>query len=348
MRAGLVAALVLCLAALALGRAEAQESPPKVLFDNAPLADVLLWARKELGVGFLYEASDLLDPATSQPRRVTAQPAALDTREARLALLFELLRRAELVPFEVGGMPGPTYQLHTGAEAARHAPIVSHPDELASVLFAGLSLRLKRAAAAAVAARVRDVLTPGIGRAEVFEETQALVITDYADRLHAAWLVVQAAEQPGERADDLVVRDLPVSQGSAQRHAAALERLRTEGESWKVAVNEPSNVMLVSGRRDEVERVAERARKLQSQPENPAFAETTHTLKTVYITAGEAAQVLRDLFAVQVAAGSVQVAAFERTRSVVFRGSEFDLQRARAALAAVDVETSAPKPPKGG
>ncbi|MCC6466476.1 MAG: hypothetical protein IT463_14140, partial [Planctomycetes bacterium] len=315
MRAWMAATLILCLAALGLGTTQAQETPPKALFDNAPVADVLLWARKELGVGFLYESGDLLDPATSQPRRVSAQPAALDTREAKQALLFELLRRAELVPFEVGGMPGPTYQLHTGAEAARHAPILQHPEELGTSLFAGLSIRLKRAAAASVAARVREVLTPGIGRAEVFEETQTLVVTDYADRLHAAWSVAQAAEQPGERADDLVVRDLPVSQGSAQRHAAALERLRAEGETWKVAVNEPSNVLLVNGRRDELDRVAERARKLQSQPENPAFAETTHTLKTVYITAGEAAQVLRDLFAVQVASGSVQVAAFERTRS---------------------------------
>lgn len=340
MKRTLVVMFALALLLAIPGRAQ---DDPRPEFDNAPVGDVLAWAQKSLGVGFMYEGKDLLDPATNQPRRITSKGARPQTRAEKLVLLLELLRKANLVAFEMGGIPGPTYQLLTGDAAARLAPIVADPAALKGMYFGALSIRLERAAPIDVAARIRERLSPGVGRAEVFEATGALIVTDFADRLLAAWEVAQAADTPTDRAEDLQVAHLAVKSGPASRHLAALERLRAIGESWKGAVNEQANVVLVSGRRDELARVQERSTQLESQPNAPLFTETTQTLKLVYISAGEAARVLREMFQSQVDAGSVQIGAFERTKSIVFRGSDFDATRARDTLKTIDVQAAAPK-----
>ncbi|MBE7491495.1 MAG: hypothetical protein HS108_07045 [Planctomycetes bacterium] len=320
----------------------AQETP-RPEFDNAPVGDVLVWAQKSLGVGFVYEGRDLVDPATNQPRRVTSKGTNPQTRAERVVLLLELLRRAGLVAFEVGGMPGPTYQLHTGEAAARLAPIVDDPARLAGLYFGALSIRLKRAAPIEVAARVRERLSPGVGRAEVFEATGTLIVTDFADRLAAAWEVARAADVATERAEDLHVAHLAVKSGPAGRHLAALERLRMPGEGWKGAVNEQANVVLLSGRRDELARVEERSGRLDNQPAAGAYVETTQTFKLIFVSAAEASRVLREMFQSQIEAGSVQIGAFDRTKSVVFRGSEFDATRAKETLRTIDVQGAAPR-----
>lgn len=320
----------------------AQEDP-KPEFENAPVGDVLLWARKSLGVGFVYEGRDLNDPATGQPRKVSSNGTAPTTRAERLVLLLELLRRAGLVAFELGGLPGPTYQLYTSEMAARLAPIVNSPDALEGVYFATLTIHLKRAQPADVAARIRERLSPGVGRVEVFEATGTLLVSDFADRLRAARDVAKSADEPAPRDEDLQVVHLAVKSGPAARHLAALERLRAVGESWKGALNEQANIVLVSGRRDELARVQERSGKLDNQPQAGAYAESTQTFKLIYVSAGEASRVLREMFQMQVESGSVQIGAFERTKSIVFRGSDFDATRARDTLRQIDVQAAAPK-----
>lgn len=79
----------------------AQEAP-KPEFDNAPVGELLVWAQKALGVGFVYEGKDLLDPATGQSRKVTSKGTAPQTRAEKQVLMLELLRRAGLVAFELG------------------------------------------------------------------------------------------------------------------------------------------------------------------------------------------------------------------------------------------------------
>ncbi len=335
--------VLLLLLALPGMTGNAQQEQPKPEFDNAPVGDVLLWAQKSLGVGFVYEGKDLNDAASGLPRRVTGKGTQAETRNQKLVLLLELLRRAGLVAFEIGGLPGPTYQLHSGENAARLAPVVEDPKALQGMYFAALSIRLGRAAPLDVATRIRERLSPGVGRVEVFDATHTLLVTDFADRLNAAWEVALAADQPTDRVDDLSVQDLAVKSGPATRHLAALERLRAIGESWKGAVNERANVILLSGRRDELARVAERSARLDDQPQAGAFAESTQTLKLVYLGASEGARLLREMFSQQVEGGSVQIGAFDRTKSIVFKGSEFDITRARDTLKQLDVQSAAPK-----
>jgi len=334
---------VAALLALALLVPTRAQDDPKPEFDNAPVSDVLVWAQKSMGVGFIYEGKDLVDPTTNQQRKVTSKGVAPQSRAEKLVLLLELLRRAGLVAFELGGLPGPTYQLHTGDVAARLAPIVNDPAALKGMYFGALSIRLKRAVPLEVVARVRERLSPGVGRAEIFEATGALIVTDFADRLLAAWEVAKAADDPTERAEDLHVVHLAVKSIPATRHLAALERLRAFGESWKGAVNEQANVVLLSGRRDELARVEDRSLQLENQPQAGAYAESTQTFKLIYVSAGEAARVLREMFQTQVDAGSVQIGAFDRTKSIVFRGSDFDATRARDTLKQIDVQGAAPK-----
>ncbi|MBX3474819.1 MAG: hypothetical protein KF754_10580 [Planctomycetes bacterium] len=320
----------------------AQEAP-KPEFDNAPVGELLVWAQKALGVGFVYEGKDLLDPATGQSRKVTSKGTAPQTRAEKQVLMLELLRRAGLVAFELGGLPGPTYQLHTGESAARLAPMVEDPAALKGMYFGALSIRLKRALPLEVATRIRERLSPGVGRVEVFETTSAVIVTDFADRLIVAWEVANAADSPTERDEDLNLSHLPVRGVPAARHLAALERLRAPGESWKGAINEQANVVLLSGRRDELARVEERSRRLDNQPDAGAFVESTQTFKLIYISAAEATRVLREMFQVQIESGSVQIGAFDRTKSIVFRGSDFDATRARETLRTIDVQGAAPK-----
>lgn len=340
--------LALAALMLALIPVSAQDQPKadalKPEFDNAPVGELLAWAQKSLGVGFMYDGKDLADPATSQPRRVTSKGVAPETRAQKLSLMLDLLRRANLVAFEIGGMPGPTYQLYTGDAAVRSAPIVDSPDALKGMYFASLSIRLKRAAPIEVASRIRERLSPGIGRVEVFDTTHVLVVTDFADRLAAAWEIAYASDNPTQRDEDLSILDLPVKPTMpAARHLAALERLRGALEGWKGAINERANVVLVSGRRDELELVAERSRKLDGQPDAGAYTESTQQLKVVFISGSEAARILREMFAVQIDAGSVQIGAQEKPKAVIFKGSEYDILRARETLVRIDVQEAAPK-----
>ncbi|MBZ0137481.1 MAG: hypothetical protein K8I27_14030 [Planctomycetes bacterium] len=333
--------LIPCLLLIAVafaGFVPAQEAEPKPVFENAPITEVLVWAQKSIGCGFIYEGEVLNDPATGKVRRVTATHTEPASNPEKTLLLFELLRRASLVAFEVGGLPGPTYQLYSAAGAARNSVILQEPAELEGLYFASLSIRLRHAPVQTVAPRIREKLTAGLGSVEVFEDTHSMIVTDFVDRLYAAWEVAQTAEIPTERDDDLTVLDYVALNTPSARLVSALERLRERDESWKITLNEISNVLLVSGRRDEVDRVLSRAKLLDARKPNPAFEESTHTIKLIYIKPSEAVSTLRDLFQAQVAAESVQIGGFDRDRKVVFRGSEYDAQRARAAIQAIDVK----------
>lgn len=334
----LIPCLLLLLGVAFVGFTPAQEAPPKPEFDNAPVTEVLMWAQKSIGCGFIYEGEVLNDPGTKQVRRVTAKHVEPATKPEKTLLLFELLRRAKLVAFEVGGMPGPTYQLYGAEGAARNSVILQDPRDLKGMYFASLSIRLKNAPVQSVAPRVREKLTQGIGTVEVFEDTHSMIVTDYVERLHVAWEIAQTAEVPTERNDDIVVKDYVVQHLPAERLAGALERLRESNEGWKSTLNEISNVLLISGRRDEVEKVISRARLLDSREPNPAFEETTHTIKLIYLKPSDAVKTLRDMFEAQVASGAVQIGGFDRDRKVVFRGSNYDVQRARAAVKVIDIK----------
>ncbi|MCB9893893.1 MAG: hypothetical protein H6839_05570 [Planctomycetes bacterium] len=329
-------ALLAALIAWTLVPAGAQEAQHKPEFNNAPVTDVLLWAQKSMGVGFIYEGDMLNDPETKQIRKVTASHVEPQTKPEKTLLLFELLKRCGLVAFEVGGMPGPTYHLYSADGAARNAVIVQSPDDLSGMYFAALTIQLHRAGVQSVAPRIRKVLTPNVGSIEVFEDTHTLIVSDFSERLLAAWEIAISADEPPARDDDLVVMDYTVRNGSAERMVAAMERLREPSESWKATVNEIANVLLLSGRRDEVEQVLDRLALLDGHEENAAFKESTQTIKLIYLTPAEAVATLRDLFEAKVASGAVQIGGFERDRKVVFRGSEYDIERAKAAIRAVD------------
>jgi hypothetical protein len=66
-------------------------------------------------------------------------------------------------------------------------------------------------------------------------------------------------------------------------------------------------------------------------------------MKVVFLSGAEAARILREMFALQIESGSVQIAGQERPKSVVFKGSEFDALRAKETLAKVDVQEAAPR-----
>ncbi|MCA8917954.1 MAG: hypothetical protein KDB68_06220 [Planctomycetes bacterium] len=340
---GALAALVIAFAALLFVPASAQEATPKPEFDNAPVTEVLIWAQKSIGVGFIYDGNVLNDPKTEQVRRVTAKHVQPETKPERTLLLFELLKRCGLVAFEVGGMPGPTYHLYTADGAARNAVIVDAPEALDGLYFGSLSVHLRRSSVQDVATRIRPKLTEGVGSIEVFENTHSMIITDYADRLRAAWVIVEAAETQALRDDDLVVDSYAVKNGVAERYVAAIERLRENSEAWKATVNEGSNLLLLSGRRDEVAMVLNRLRQLDSKQADPSFSETTQTLKLIYIQPGDAVATLRQMFENELGAGSVQIGGFERDRKVVFRGSDYDFERARAAVKAIDTKPAEKK-----
>ena len=333
--------LIPCLLLIAVafvGFTPAQEATPKPEFNDAPVTEVLIWAQKSIGCGFIYDGEVLNDPATGKVRRVTASQLEPKTKPEKTLLLFELLKRARLVAFEVGGLPGPTYQLYGADGASRNSVILQEPGELKGMYFASLSIRLKHAPVQTVAPRVREKLTEGIGSVEVFEDTHSMIVTDYAERLLVAWEIAQTAEVPPERDDDVIVQDFVARHTPGDRLAAALERLREGGESWKVSLNDISNVLLISGRRGEVDEVLNRARMLDSHEPNPAYEETTYTIKLIYLKPSEAVKTLRDLFQTKVQSGSIQIGGFDRDRKVVFRGSQYDLTRAKAAIKAIDLK----------
>jgi hypothetical protein len=97
-------------------------------------------------------------------------------------------------------------------------------------------------------------------------------------------------------------------------------------------------VLLFSGERAQITRVLDRLRKLDAEDENPAFAETTRTLKLIYLEPGEAVKTLRQMFETELASGSVQIGGFERDKKVVFRGTQYDFERARSAIKAIDLK----------
>ncbi|MCA8914448.1 MAG: hypothetical protein KDB90_03480 [Planctomycetes bacterium] len=329
-------ALIAGLLAWTLAPAGAQEAQPKPEFNNAPVTDVLLWAQKSMGVGFIYEGDVLNNPDSKQIRKVTASHVEPQTKPEKTLLLFELLKRCGLVAFEVGGMPGPTYHLYAADGAARNAVIVRAPEELGGMYFASLAIELHSAGVQSVAPRIRNVLTPGVGSIEVFEDTHSLIVSDFSERLLAAWEIAMSADNAPDREDDLVVMDYAVRNGTAERAVAAIERLRETSETWKATINEIANVLLLSGRRDEVDRVMTRLSLLDGHEENAAFKESTQTIKLIYLTPAEAVATLRQMFESKVASGAVQIGGFERDRKVVFRGSDYDVERARAAIKAVD------------
>jgi hypothetical protein len=331
-------AMALLVAAALVIPADAQEAAPKPEFDNAAVTEVLLWAQKSIGCGFVYEGASLNDPATGQIRRITAKHIEPQTKAEKTLLLFELLRRCGLVPFEVGGMPGPTYHLYTSDGAARNAVIFNEPAELEGMYFASLSIKLRHAAVQSVAPRIREKLTPGIGSVEVFDDTHSMIVTDYVDRLLVAWDMAQTAEAPAPRDDDLVVTDFLAANSPAARLAAAIERLREADETWKATVNETANVLLISGVRAQVNAVIQRLALLDKHPEHASYKESTQTIKLIYLTPAEAVDALREMFEPQVEAGSVQIGGFERDRKVVFRGTEYDFGRAQATIKALDTK----------
>jgi type II secretory pathway component GspD/PulD (secretin) len=235
-------------------------------------------------------------------------------------------------------MPGPTYHLYSADGAARNAVIVQHPDELGGMYFASLTIQLHRAGVQSVAPRIRKVLTPDVGSIEVFEDTHSLIVADFSDRLFAAWEIAISADTPPTRDDDLVVADHVVRIGSAERAIAAVERLRERDETWKATINEPANLVLISGRRDQVEIVLQRLKQLDVHDESVAFKESTQTIKLIYLTPAEAVATLRQMFEAKLAGGAVQIGGFDRDRKVVFRGSEYDFTRAKAAIKAIDAK----------
>lgn len=330
----LLAALTLMLSL----QSQAQE-PEVVTFKDAPITDVLAWAQKDIGCGFVYEGADLMDEG--KVRRISCERLTPKTKAESTLVLFELLKRVELVAFEVEGMPGPTYQLVRGTEAARYATLVKSVQEAGKFYFAALAIKLMRADPAKAAEAVRKVLTQNVGYVEVFAQTHTLIVSDFSSRLTAAWETAQAADVPAERDDDLIIADLTPQTTTAKRAAVALDRLRSAGETWQVTVNESSNVVLVSGRRDEVRRVSERFSRFESKPADAAFAETVETFKVVNVSADEAARTLKSMFESDIASGSVQIGAFERQKKIVFRGGRQDAQRVREALKAIDAEPDA-------
>jgi type II secretory pathway component GspD/PulD (secretin) len=331
----LAPASVLAILLVAGSAAQEPENAPE--FQDAPVTEVLAWAHRTLGVGFVYDGAVLRGPGGEGPRRVSANHSRPENRAESTLMLFELLRRCGLVAFEVEGMPGPTYQLYAADGAARAAPLLSHLDDLGGLLFAALAIRLERATAEALAPRIRTVMTPGVGSVQILETTQTLIVTDYADRLRAAWALALAADAPHERDDDRAVHDHAARSAPADKLAAALERIREPGETFRVAVNASANVVLISGTRAEVRRAGEALERLDAHPENPAFREETHTIKLIHLEPGAAARTLREMFQPQVAAGSVQIGVFERDRRVVFRGTGWDYERAAATLRRLDM-----------
>lgn len=325
---GLIAALI---------PAAAQNAPkPDSVFNDAPVSQVLLWAQQDLGCGFIYEAELLL--RDGKPRRVSADATGLKKSGEKRLFLFEVLRRAGLVCFEVQGLPGPTYQLVEAAEAARLAPLARSREELGERYFATLAIKLERASVQRVAQDLRARLTEGVGSLEIFEPTHTLLVTDFTDRLHVCLDAALQADQPATRDDDLVIADYGPANGDARRYVAALERLRAEGETWKASLHEGSNLIVLSGLRLEVERAGARLKLLDSRPADPAFAETVQTRKLIHIPAEDAARTLRQLFEREVNAGSVQIGGYERSRTLVFRGSKADWNRALELLKALDVD----------
>lgn len=331
--------LLLAALTLMLGLQSKAQEPEAVAFKDAPITDVLAWARKDIGCGFIYEGADLM--VEGKVRRISCERLAPKTKAERTLVLFELLKRVELVAFEVEGMPGPTYQLVRGTEAARYATLVKSVQEAQKYYFAALAIKLMRADPASAAQAVRKVLTENVGYVEVFAQTHTLIVSDFSSRLAAAWETAQAADVPADRDDDLIIADFTPQTTTAKRAAAAMERLRSAGESWQVTINESSNVLLVSGRRDEARRVSERFARFESKPADPAFSETVETFKVVNVPAEEALRVLKSMFETDIAAGAVQIGAFERQKKIVFRGGRQDAQRAKEALKAIDAEPDA-------
>jgi type II secretory pathway component GspD/PulD (secretin) len=336
----IAAALLTCLTL----QSSAQETEA-VDFKDAPITDVLTWAQKDIGCGFIYEGADLI--VDGKPRKITSERLTPKTKAEKTLALFELLKRAELVAFEVEGMPGPTYQLVKGAEAARYATVVKTMNEARKYYFAALSIKLMRADPAQAAEAVRRVLTEHVGSIEVFLPTHTLIVSDFSSRLQAAYETAQAADVPAEREDDLIIADLAPHTTTAKRAAAAMERLRSKGELWQVTVNESSNVLLISGRRDEVQRVSDRFARFESKPADAAYSESVETFKVVNVSAEDAARTLKSMFETEIAGGSVQIGAFEKQQKIVFRGGKQDALRAKEALKAIDAEPdAAPKEKK--
>lgn len=319
----------------------AQKAPAKPEFKDAPITNVLIWAQNSIGCGFMYDAKVLIDPSTEKVARITASHIQPETKAEKTLLLFELLRARGLVAFEIGGLPGPTYELIKGEDAARSAPVVTDINQLEGHYFAALTIRMHRASALEASKRMQRVLTPGASHIEVIENTHTLVVTDFVDRLLQAYEIALAVDIPTRRTSDAVIADFAPRNTVARKLAVAVERLRGKDQEWKVTVNENANVLLLSGRRDEVDALLTAMKQIDAFPQKPEYAETTRSIKLFYVTAADAARTLREMFAPQISTGSIQIGSMESGRKIIFRGSAYDLERVKENLKVIDVQPEA-------
>lgn len=334
----LVASLLMLIIATAFQSSSvAQKQPAKPEFNDAPITDVLMWAQQSIGCGFMYDAKDLIDPDTQKVYEITASHIEPKTKAERTLLLFELLQTCGIVAFEIGGLPGPTYELVHGKNAATNAPVITSIDQLGDYYYASLTIRLHRASAIEAAERVKKVLTPGASDISAIGDTHTIIVTDFADRLRQAYEITLALDIPTIRADDLIIANFAPVNTVATKLAAVVERLRGKGQLWKLTVNENANVLLISGTRNEVEGLVNRMKQVDAFPQKPEFQETTQSIKLIFITASDAARTLREMFATQISAGSIQIGAMESGRKVIFRGSTYDLERVKENLKVIDV-----------
>ncbi|MEE9311813.1 MAG: hypothetical protein V3V10_05300, partial [Planctomycetota bacterium] len=293
MKTFLAAFIVLLAASIFQVSTSAQKAPAKPEFEDAPITDVLVWAQDSIGCGFMYDAIVLTNPATGKITRITASHIQPKTKAEKTLLLFELLRARGLVAFEIGGLPGPTYELIRGKDAARSAPVVTDIRRLEGHYFAALTIRMHRATALEASKRMQRVLTPGASHIEVIENTHTLVVTDFVDRLLQAYEIALAVDVPTSRTSDAVIADFSPRNTVARKLAVAVERLRGEDQEWKVTVNENANILLLSGRRDEIDALLTAMKQIDAFPQKPEYAETTSSIKLFYVTAADAARTLR-------------------------------------------------------
>ncbi|MCA8939408.1 MAG: hypothetical protein KDB07_06360 [Planctomycetes bacterium] len=334
--------LSLCIAlsiAIAWVSSSAQKAQPnddeaatKSSFENAGLEALLKWAGNEVGAGFLVSAST---EASVADKRVSFSPQSASTKGEKRVVLYDALREIGLVPMPLQGVTSETYRVVPIREAAQYGEVAKDIEELAGYYFGTLTLRASHVPFEQLEKLVRGLVSKDAVIVAV-KETNVLIVSDFIDGLRAAWVGSREADIPTLRADDIVSTAYPCEKHLPETLARAINAAKQSGESYSATTTSSAHVVLLSGRRADVEQALRRIELLEKNAEVREAKLPLHVVNPVRLTCDDLQTALVSFFAKEVGNEQMRFSAVRNRDQVLVAASEADFARVKAVLPEID------------
>ncbi|MCK6440484.1 MAG: hypothetical protein L6Q71_09850, partial [Planctomycetes bacterium] len=140
------------------GTSPDKTTPAPIEFRDSPVEELLNWARKRTGCGFIFDADHLLDEG-KKPLKVSYTPATEGGEQDDILVLFECLKRVGLVAMEVQGLEDITYHILPVNEAIGYADVAWEFEQLEGLYFGTLRVEARTIAIDKIEAIARKFLS---------------------------------------------------------------------------------------------------------------------------------------------------------------------------------------------